>query len=216
MPVTEYFITREEIVRSLNETERFSKENLAKRTLTKKTGKTRNSIAIITDDREDSIINNVLRSQSNTRRPLRSIQNESAMCSNRIELEKKRGKQNEQEIKLTQDENLFKKDSILEQILNRLQKIKEKQASTTPKGATVVLTKTNKQNSLLGQKPLKITNNMLNKDINKILQQNIDNIWASIETGILYAAKQNIPFRKIPNSTKKALSTNKKTKSSLW
>ncbi|CAG8830668.1 39904_t:CDS:2, partial [Gigaspora margarita] len=58
---------------------RFSKENLAKCTLTKKTGKTRNSIAIITDDKEDSIINNVLRSQSNTKRPLRSIQNESAM-----------------------------------------------------------------------------------------------------------------------------------------
>ncbi|CAG8805950.1 7847_t:CDS:1, partial [Gigaspora margarita] len=46
--------------RPLNETERFSKENLAKCTLTKKTGKTKNSIAIITDDREDILINNVL------------------------------------------------------------------------------------------------------------------------------------------------------------
>ncbi|CAG8834233.1 15904_t:CDS:1, partial [Gigaspora margarita] len=43
--------------------------------------------------------------------------------------------------------------------------------------------------------------------MNKILQQDINNIWVSIETGILYIAKQNIPFRKIPNSTKKALST---------
>ncbi|CAG8821378.1 32787_t:CDS:2, partial [Gigaspora margarita] len=53
MPVTEYFITSEEIARPLNETKRFSKENLAKCTLTKKTGKTRNSIAAITDVRED-------------------------------------------------------------------------------------------------------------------------------------------------------------------
>ncbi|CAG8840499.1 45166_t:CDS:1, partial [Gigaspora margarita] len=56
---------------------------------------------------------------------------------------------------------------------------------------------------------------MLNKDINKISQKDIDNIWVSIETGILYAAKQNILFRKISNSTKKALSTNKKRKSLL-
>ncbi|CAG8684944.1 32254_t:CDS:2 [Gigaspora margarita] len=122
--------------RPLNKTEKFSEKNLAKCTLIKKTGKTRNSFAIITDDREDSITNNVLRSQSNNRRPLRSIQNESAM-------------------------------------------------------------------------------NMLNKDMNKISQQDIDNIWVSIKTGILYAAKQNIPFRKIPNSTKKALLTNKKMKSLL-
>ncbi|CAG8635286.1 20998_t:CDS:2 [Gigaspora rosea] len=53
---------------------------------------------------------------------------------------------------------------------------------------------------------------MLNKDMNKISQQDINNIWVSIETGILYTVKQNILFRKIPNSTKKALSTNKKTK----
>ncbi|CAG8835727.1 22478_t:CDS:1, partial [Gigaspora margarita] len=51
--------------------------------------------------------------------------------------------------------------------------------------------------------------------MNKISQKDINNIWVSIETGILYAAKQNVPFRKIPNSTKKALSTNKKTKSPL-
>ncbi|CAG8651307.1 16556_t:CDS:2 [Gigaspora margarita] len=92
--------------RPLSKTEKFSKENLAKHTLTKKAGKTRNSIAFITDDRGDS--------------------------SNRIELGKKRGKQNEQEIKLTQDKNFFKKDSILEQILNRLQKIEEKQGVPAP------------------------------------------------------------------------------------
>ncbi|CAG8800964.1 4464_t:CDS:2 [Gigaspora margarita] len=107
MPVTEYFITREKIARPLNETERFSEENSAKCIFIKKTVKTRNSIAIITDDREDSIINNVLRLRSNTRRPLRKI-------------------------KLTQDENLFKKDSTLEQILNRLQKIEEKQGALAP------------------------------------------------------------------------------------
>ncbi|CAG8755516.1 33794_t:CDS:2, partial [Gigaspora margarita] len=111
----------------VTETEKFIKENSAKRVLTKKTDKTRNSITIITDDREDSMINNVFRSRHNTKRPLRSIQNKSTTGSNRIELGKKRVKQNEQEIKLTQDENLFKKDSILEQILNRLQKIEEKQ-----------------------------------------------------------------------------------------
>ncbi|CAG8823608.1 34787_t:CDS:1 [Gigaspora margarita] len=118
--------------RPLNEIERFSEENLAKHTFTKKTSKTRNSIAIITDNREDSIINNVLKLRSNTRRPLKSIQNESAIGSNRIELEKKREKQNEQEIKLTQDENLFKKNSILKQILNRLQKIEKKQRALAP------------------------------------------------------------------------------------
>ncbi|CAG8833979.1 863_t:CDS:2, partial [Gigaspora margarita] len=90
--------------RSLNETERFSKENLAKCILTKKTDKTRNSMAIITDDREDSIINNVLRSRSNTRRSLRSIQNKSATG-----------------------------DSILEQILNKLQKIEEKHGALARK-----------------------------------------------------------------------------------
>ncbi|CAG8557878.1 43808_t:CDS:2 [Gigaspora margarita] len=73
----------------LNETEKSSEENSAKLALTKKTDKTRNPIAIITDDREDMI-------------------------------------------KLTQDENLFKKDSILEQILNRLQKIEEKQGVPVP------------------------------------------------------------------------------------
>ncbi|CAG8833585.1 3299_t:CDS:1, partial [Gigaspora margarita] len=52
--------------------------------------------------------------------------------SNRIELGKRREKQNEQEIKLTQDKNLFKKDSILEQILNGLQKIEEKQQALAP------------------------------------------------------------------------------------
>lgn len=118
--------------RPLNETERVNEENRAKRTLTKKTSKTRNFTAIITDDREDSLINNALRAHSNTRRPLRSTQNKFATGSNRIELGKKKEKQNEQEIKLTQDENLFKNDSILEQILNRLQKIEEKQGAPTP------------------------------------------------------------------------------------
>ncbi|CAG8802825.1 63_t:CDS:1 [Gigaspora margarita] len=56
---------------------------------------------------------------------------------------------------------------------------------------------------------------MLNKDMNKISQKDIDNIWVSIESGILYAAKHNIPFRRILNLTKKALLTNKKTKSLL-
>ncbi|CAG8802824.1 62_t:CDS:2 [Gigaspora margarita] len=95
--------------KAFKETEKFSEENSAKRALTKKTDKTRNPFASITNDREDSIINNVFRLQCNTRRPLRSIQNEVTTESNRIELEKKRAKQNEQEIKLTQDENLFKR-----------------------------------------------------------------------------------------------------------
>ncbi|CAG8799071.1 1723_t:CDS:2, partial [Gigaspora margarita] len=56
---------------------------------------------------------------------------------------------------------------------------------------------------------------MLNKNMNKISQKDVDNIWVSIELGILYAAKHNIPFRRIPNLTKKALSTNRKTKSPL-
>ncbi|CAG8557899.1 43809_t:CDS:1 [Gigaspora margarita] len=51
--------------------------------------------------------------------------------------------------------------------------------------------------------------------MNKILQKDIDNIWISIESGILYVAKHNIPFRRISNLTKKALSTNRKTKSPL-
>ena len=55
----------------------------------------------------------------------------------------------------------------------------------------------------------------LNSNINEITQQNIDNIWTSIEAGILYAAKQNIPYKKIPNTTKRILTTNKKTKSPL-
>ena len=118
--------------RPLIETERVKEENRAKRTLTEKSSRTRNGTAIITEDREDSLINNVLRAQSNTRRPLRSTQNKFATGSNRIDLGKKKGKQNEQEIKLIQDENLFKNDSILEQILNRLQKIEEKQGAPTP------------------------------------------------------------------------------------
>ena len=57
--------------------------------------------------------------------------------------------------------------------------------------------------------------NGLNSNINKITQQNIDNIWTSIEAGILYAAKQNIPYKKIPNTTKRIPASNKKTKSPL-
>ncbi|CAG8722807.1 23001_t:CDS:2, partial [Gigaspora margarita] len=41
------------VTEPLNETEKFSKENSAKCVLTKKTDKTRNPIAIITDNRED-------------------------------------------------------------------------------------------------------------------------------------------------------------------
>ncbi|CAG8702701.1 2147_t:CDS:2, partial [Gigaspora rosea] len=84
--------------RPLIETERVKEENRAKRTLTEKSSRTRNGTAIITEDREDSLINNVLRAQSNTRRPLRSTQNKFATGSNRIDLGKKKGKQNEQEI----------------------------------------------------------------------------------------------------------------------
>ncbi|CAG8685195.1 38069_t:CDS:2 [Gigaspora margarita] len=154
MPVTE----------PLNETERFSEENSAKRTLTKKTSKTRNSIAMITNDREDR--------------------------SNRIELEKKREKQNEQEIKLIQDENLLKKDTY-----------------TWSNGSTA----TRIDQIWISEDLIKNLYKAEILDMYLITESDHSTVLVNLKR-ILYVAKQNIPFRKIPNSTKKTLSTNKKTK----
>ena len=55
----------------------------------------------------------------------------------------------------------------------------------------------------------------LNSNINEITQQNIDNIWTSIEAGILYAAKQNIPYKKNTKYNKKDPGNKQKNKISF-
>ncbi|CAG8789449.1 26945_t:CDS:2, partial [Gigaspora margarita] len=157
--------------RPLNKTERFSEDNSAKCTLTKKTNKTRNSIAIITDNREDNTF-------CFLNPDIQAFTWSNSSTGTRID-----------QILIFEGliKNLYKAE-ILDMDL-----IIESDHSTV----------------LVNLK------NTLNKDMNKISQKDINNIWISIETRILYAAKQNIPFRRIPNSTKKALSTNKKTKSLL-
>ncbi|CAG8795278.1 40003_t:CDS:2 [Gigaspora margarita] len=213
-------MTKKNNKRSLNETEKFSEENLAKCTLTKKTDKTRNPFASITNDREDSIINNVFRSRRNTRRPLQSIQNEVVTGSSP---DKKKGSGLGVLIseKIQKHKGNFQRHNeyLLEfHIISKHLKLNILIVYLPPNDPKQATTENWEEYKLSLQYFLsKRTSSLdtLNKDINKISQKDIDNIWVSIESGILYAAKHNIPFRRIPNSMKKALSTNRKTKSPL-